>query len=247
MTRHKEIKKIIPGATKAVLFIHGIVGTPDHFKEFIPLVPDTWSIYNLLLKGHGNGVADFAKASMREWKEQVEDAISLLREKHNEIIIVAHSMGALFAIRSAVKNSNNIKHLFLMGVPLKIHLQPAAITTSFKILFDRISPSDEKTRHARDAYGIIPDKHLWKYISWLPRYAELFCEAYKTRKGISLLQVPCTAYQSKQDEVVSNLSLTYLKKASIDINILQESGHFYLSKSDKKFVLDHFQRLCNDL
>ncbi|MBR0324808.1 MAG: hypothetical protein IIX11_01590, partial [Selenomonadales bacterium] len=32
-----------------VLMLHGILGTPDHFRELLPLVPETWSVHALLL------------------------------------------------------------------------------------------------------------------------------------------------------------------------------------------------------
>lgn len=245
MERHREIIKILPDAKNAVLFIHGIVGTPDHFRDFIPMVPNTWSVCNLLLKGHGKGVRDFANASMKEWRNQVDQALDMLREQHENIIIVAHSMGTLFAIRSTVKDPHNIRHLFLMETPLRMHLRPAALSTSIKVLFNRISPSDVKMVSARNAYGINPDKRLWKYISWLPRYIELFRESFKTQKDIPLLDTPCTVYQSLKDEVVSNASLRYLKKSNIKIHILQESGHFHLAENDKTLVLKHLQSLCN--
>jgi len=55
----------IPGAKTAVLMIHGIVGTPEHFAMLYPYVPEDWSIYSIRLAGHGGSVEDFAAASMR--------------------------------------------------------------------------------------------------------------------------------------------------------------------------------------
>ena len=36
---HKEYNRRTPN-NNAVLFIHGIVGTPDHFKDFVPSPSD---------------------------------------------------------------------------------------------------------------------------------------------------------------------------------------------------------------
>ena len=71
---HKEYVRIVPGADTAVLFIHGIVGTPNHFTDLISLVelvPEDWSVCNLLLDGHGGNADDFAATSMKKWKNQV--------------------------------------------------------------------------------------------------------------------------------------------------------------------------------
>ena len=72
---HKEYINIHEDSTTAILFIHGIVGTPNHFNDFIPLIPKTFSVYNMLLDGHGKGVKDFSKTSMEKWKIQVDSVV----------------------------------------------------------------------------------------------------------------------------------------------------------------------------
>ena len=68
---HKEYKRIYPKANVAIMFVHGIVGTPKHFAEFVARVPDGISVYNLLLHGHGGSVRDFSHTSMQKWEKQV--------------------------------------------------------------------------------------------------------------------------------------------------------------------------------
>ena len=101
--RHQQIKRIVDGAKTAILFIHGIIGTPDQFNDLIPFVRKDISVYNILLDGHGKGVRDFASTSMKKWEKQVENAVEELALKHERIIIVGHSMGTLFAIEQAIK------------------------------------------------------------------------------------------------------------------------------------------------
>ena len=64
---HKEFIKEAEGANTAILMIHGIFGTPRHFDDIISLVPDNWSVYNILLDGHGKGVKEFSRTSMAKW------------------------------------------------------------------------------------------------------------------------------------------------------------------------------------
>ena len=85
----QEFRRIVPAADTAVLFIHGIVGTPRHFDDLIPLLPDTVSVHNLLLAGHGGSARDFARASMKTWEQQVEAAIAALAETHPHIVLAA--------------------------------------------------------------------------------------------------------------------------------------------------------------
>lgn len=58
MIRETE-KRLLPGAACAVLFVHGILGSPAQFAPFLPLVPQDWSFCNLLLQGHGGGARGF--------------------------------------------------------------------------------------------------------------------------------------------------------------------------------------------
>ena len=83
--KHDEVKRIIPGARTAVLLIHGICGTPNHFVGGIPLmewIPSDWSIYNLLLPGHGGTVEDFAKSSLKQWRCSARRAFCSLVNTH---------------------------------------------------------------------------------------------------------------------------------------------------------------------
>jgi len=67
----------------AVLFIHGIIGTPRHFTELIPLVqqvPEDFTVSNIILDGHGGTVDDFAHTSMAKWKAREDKNYNLLVE-----------------------------------------------------------------------------------------------------------------------------------------------------------------------
>ena len=86
---HQEYRRMIPGSDTAVLMIHGIVGTPHHFDNLLPLIPENWSVVNLLLEGHGQGAAEFGAASMERWKGQVSrelDGLLMPYERFYEVV-----------------------------------------------------------------------------------------------------------------------------------------------------------------
>lgn len=229
---HRPEKRMVEGAERAILFIHGIVGTPNHFAEFVKLVPRDISVYNMLLDGHGKTVRDFGNTSMKKWESQVEAAVNELLENHREIWIVAHSMGTLLAIEQAVKN-DRITRLFLMAVPVKLFIGPRMLSNAAKVYFDRIRPDDHIALAAKRCYGIAAERNLLRYIGWLPRYLELFSKIHKTRKLLPLLQTKCAAYQSNRDEMVSRASINYLKNHSgMDVVTLKHSTHYYYDNAD---------------
>lgn len=239
---HREYKRIIRNSDIAILFIHGIVGTPNHFNEFISLVPEFISVYNMLLDGHGKGVKDFSKASMKKWESQVTSVVEELSLTHKEIYIVAHSMGTLLAMEQAIKNKK-ISKLFLVAVPLSLALKPKMPINSLKVYFDKIRLDDYEALAAKKCYGIGKDRNPFRYIGWIPRFLELFKKISQTRKIITLIDTECSVYQSGNDEMVSKRSIRYLENNPyISVKILKSSGHYYYDKKDWDFLLSEFEK-----
>ncbi len=239
---HKEYKRIVADAEIAVLFIHGILGTPNHFKDFVPLVPDNYSVHNLLLDGHGKGVKEFSHTSMKIWKNQVDIAIKELLKTHKQIFITAHSMGTLFAIQQATKRPDKIKGLFLLATPLKIGIKFKMFLNSAKLYFNKIKPNDVEGIACKEACGVEQDKRFWLYFGWIPRFLELFKEIKHTRQLANNIIVPCCIFQSKNDEMVSEKTIDIIEDNSdIKIVILSKSSHFYYFKDDYKELLAEYK------
>ena len=149
---HKTYIKESDGDT-AVLFIHGFLGSPEHFKKLIEIVPTDVSVYNILLNGHGGSVLDFGKASMESWKKQIDDVVCTLNEKYQNIYIVSHSMGTFFAMEQAIKYPDNVKGLILLQTPLKIGVKPRAAINTFKSFFD-IFKNDKVAKAYKNAHSV---------------------------------------------------------------------------------------------
>ena len=237
---HKEYKRIVNHATKAILFIHGIIGTPDHFHFLLPLVPENISIHNLLLDGHGKGVREFSKTSIKKWEAQVALAVEDLAKQHQEIYIVAHSLGSLLAIEQAIKNEKVTK-LFLLAVPLQVSVKPRMLRNTMRVYFDKIDPNDEELVAAKRCCGVVQSKNLLLYLGWIPRYLELFAKIRQIRSQVALLKTPCLACQSAKDEMVSPRAIRILEtNPTIAVMELKNSGHCYYEKSDLARLQDAF-------
>lgn len=244
---HKEYKRMVSEARVAILFIHGIVGTPNHFREFVERIPESISVWNLLLDGHGGSVRDFSHTSMQKWETQVRDAVEELAVTHTQIYIVAHSMGTLFAIDRAIENEK-VKGLFLLAVPLKIAPKPRMVSNLCKVYFDKIKPDDVVAQAAKRCYGIAQDKNPFHYFGWLPRYLELFAKAREMRRRVQLLQTPCWVYQSLRDELVSKKSAKWFKQnETVSVTELKSSGHYYYAPTDFEFLLKEFGKFINQI
>ncbi len=202
MIRETE-KRLLPGAACAVLFVHGILGSPAQFAPFLPLVPQDWSFCNLLLQGHGGGARDFSAASMAVWREQARQA---------------------FAVQEAVRSP--VEGLFLLNVPLHVHVRPRALRNAW--LNYGGTPRDPWGQAAVAAYGVERDRNVLHYAGWPPRFFELFGEIRRTRPLVRQLAVPCRAYFSERDELVSVRSAReFADVPQAVVTMLPHSGHAY--------------------
>ena len=248
---HKPYKRIVPGAKTAVLFIHGIVGTPNHFRDLMPLVeqvPETWSVHNLLLPGHGGTVEDFSHSSMDTWHSHVFSAFDELAQTHEQVLVVAHSMGTLFAIQLGLEHPKKIPFLFLLAVPMRPGLRWFGIKNVLRVGFDMVRPDRPMEVATQMACGIQTTKRIWKYILWIPRYLELFREIYEVEKRMGGLTVPCIAWQSRKDELVTNRSRKVLERfPQIEIHDLYESSHFFYTDTDRETVITAFKAALEEI
>lgn len=230
----------------AILYIHGILGTPHHFDSFFPL-GEEFSQYSILLDGHGGDARNFAGTSMEKWKAQVSRKVDELLEVHETLYLAAHSMGTLFALSEAIRRPDRIRGVFLWDVPLKIRVRPCLAVNCWKVFRGRIRSEDQEALAAQRAYGISRDYRIWRYLGWIPRYLELFREIRTVRNRIAEVSVPAIAFQSALDEMVSPKAADILRaNPRIQVNVLPDSTHFYYPPADMALLLTAFRNFLEN-
>ena len=230
---HKEYIREVENADVAILMIHGILGTPRHFDRFLSLIPKEWSVYNILLHGHGKTVSDFAASSMEKWKKQVDEIAEKLCSKYKHVIIMGHSMGTLLAIRTAVKYPDKIKNMILLAVPMKVFVKPLKNLGSVKLALGFGKRNSELMEVVQSTHGTAPDKRVWKYLGYIPRFLELFGLIGETRKLLPELKTKSYVFQSREDELVAYSSKRYLENHDyIVYDELINSRHYYYDNED---------------
>lgn len=241
---HEEYIRKVPGSKMAVLMIHGIVGTPDHFKPFLPLFPDDWSVYNILLDGHGSDVKAFGQTSMKKWKDQVFSCMEEILQNSDQVMIIGHSMGCLFAVRSAVRYPDRVAQLFLLSIPLRLRIPLSTVVATMRIAFGKVRPRDAAAMAMQADGGVALEKGFWRYIPWTPRFAELLLEMRRTEKLLPRLAVPTEAYHGMHDELVSEGSCRVLEKHTQARCIrLPDSGHFRYGGGDLSLLKCNLEKL----
>lgn len=241
--------RIVPGAKTAVLFMHGIAGSPDHFRVLLPLehlVPENYSIYNVLLDGHGKQVSDFAKSSMAKWKQQVMGIFDSLCDTHEKVVIVGHSMGTLFSVQMALRRPEKVPFIFLINCPLRVGVKPFGAANLIKLSFGLLDTTDPIQEATGRVSSIAHTWKSWQYIGWLPRLAELIWEMHRTAELVAYLQVKCISYQSRRDELVSCRSCKILRDSGkVELHGLRHATHFYYSPEEIAAVQRRFLKLMD--
>lgn len=229
----------------AIIFVHGIVGRPEQFRDFLPLVPKDWTIRNVTIEGHCKTPMDFAKSSMKNWKSQIHGIVQEVAASHDKVYFVGHSMGTLFAIQESIQVP--LDGLFLMNVPLHFCITGRILKLCWQVARNKIDMDDKWMKAGYEAYGMSPDPNLIHYLLWVPRLLELTVEIRRTRKMIDKIETKTWAYICKQDEIASPKSADiFRKKSNVVVKELCNSGHFYYDAEDKKVLLNDFVKFIEE-
>lgn len=227
----------------AVLFIHGIVGNSRFFDFLLPSVPQGYECHALTLAGHGGDALSFSRASMAQWHRQVDEVVEELRHRCERVVIVAHSMGTLFAIRQAA--TKRADAILLLNPPLRIRLTYRLFVTPVKVILGLTS--NPVTVAAKAAYGVSLDYNPLHYYGWPCRYLELFAEIRETRGMVSQLSCRTVVFVAEHDEMVSPKSAAYF--ANLDncqVALLPTSGHYYYSPADRECISRSLSELLSE-
>ena len=246
---HEEYVREPEGARVAVLCVHGILGSPRHFDMLLDLIPQEYSVYCIVLPGHAGEAKDFAATSLSKWEELVALKVRELREHYERVYLVGHSLGTLLLLGELFKSEEAIAGAFLMAVPLTPFVAPTTLRHAPPTALGMKARRDSGISHAwRAAYSVKPTKNLFRYVTYLPRFIDLFRKIIKVRDGLSTYSpsVPIMAVQSKHDELVTRGSARLLSRyPKIDTRVLEHSRHFYYPDGDLELLRSYFAALLS--
>ena len=234
-TKHSEYHYKSETSDTVIVFIHGIQGSPLQFDFLIETLNGIYSIENLLLPGHGKTVREFIKSNIVQWQSYVDERVKKLQEEYKNIILVGHSMGCLLSVQSAITYPQHIRGLFLIAMPLNIHMSYPFIKNNLNVAFSK-NDRTEIIAAARNGNSISAS-NPFEYLVGAPRYVELLKKSQSTRELLKEVELPMVIVQSANDEIVSNKSLRHVEKMhNIKVIIASNSGHYYYSHEAKEHI-----------
>lgn len=243
MDKHKE-EIYINNSDTIVIFIHGIVESPNQFKIMNKIAKEKgYSYFNMLLPGHGKTPKEFGKKGYKDWVLYVNEKIDEFRNSFEKIIIVGHSMGCLLAINSYLYNKDKIEKFFFLAIPFNIALKFNIMLESLILFFKLEKFFKFKGISVKNISMQVPN--FLEFVLWIPRYLELFYLSNKIKCRIKDINIPTFYIQSLKDGLVSIKSVKILKKnlnAKSKILILKYSGHSIYSKKDRNIIFNEFNK-----
>lgn len=222
-----------------IIFVHGIVGNNRIFDFLRTLVPEKCEVRYVDLKGHGGDALAFSRASMKQWRDQVEEAVGEMRARCGRILGIGHSMGCLLLLEMAAKDM--LSELFLLNPPMSFRLRLSLVGNALKVATGHLK-GDSVAQAAKEAYGVSIDLNPLHYYGWPRRYVELFTEIAHVRKSVlANVRCPVTAFFSRDDEMVSPASAKIIARLpDVSTFILPKSTHYYYPLEDREIICREF-------
>ena len=116
---HLEGAFLLPGGAHGVLLIHGFTGLPAELRlmgEY--LNARGFTVLAIRLAGHGTTVEDLSRMEHEDWMDSVRDGSAILSGVCEQVSVVGHSMGAVFAMLLSVET--DVAHVVSLGAPIMI-------------------------------------------------------------------------------------------------------------------------------
>jgi len=238
---HTPTYKKCTNTDRAVIFIHGFMGSPNQFTDLADAVYDNGcSCTSILLPGHGVSTGEFVKFGISDWECHLQNEIDRVKHDYKEIFLVGHSMGGLLALNASLIKENNISGVVLISTPLKINmLNLKSIWQKIRLL--TFSKNHEIKSMYLKSNGISKLK-IFTYPSIISPFVNFYKLVKKTKKRLSEVFVPVLIFQSKNDETASYKSAKLFHESLCNTQrtafSLEKSWHAFYYDDERKIIKD---------
>ena len=223
----------------AVLFVHGIQGSPEQFRFLADTLPASVEVRNLLLPGHGGTVSKFRSSGAADWLGALRAETRELLREGKRILYVGHSMGCLLGLLIARELRNPYAGMLLLCCPFHIRLTGRYLKNQISAALAKEAPRDPFAKASWNANSVKAACPL-EYLTCLHPYLELFRLMKQARR--EAIPEGAVFYFSRQDEIVSPRSRTHVqKRKGLPPEILEGCSHNYFTQDAAKRLAQALQ------
>lgn len=217
-----------------IVCIHGFMGARSQFSPLQALfAPDELDFYFIRLPGHEDSLSALCQSRATDWQSCVSAELDRLKAHHARIVLVTHSMGGLLAMRALAEDPTRAQALLCLALPLAIKLTWRGMALRLACLFPPAKDEGEELRRMRSLCAPLA-LHPGNSARLAGPTLGLLKTIRAARSSLQDFRTPCIAVHSDKDELVSERSLAYLKKAPapITIHYLPKASHYLYATQD---------------
>lgn len=229
------------GTENLVLFIHGFMGGPAQFDDWMcALYAHGYACVAVLLPGHGGDAREFGRNGAADWARHLQAEIEKLRDSYARIFLVGHSMGGLLALQASLISENKIAGVFLIATPLKLRIW------QWRSLGQRVRllgyPQTHAIKIAYSQANSIGKLRLFPLSHWGKPLRGLFSLMKTTKACLADVFVPVAMLHSKNDETTAFASSQLLQDGLCHTRCeawrLETAWHAYYTEADRAFIAE---------
>ena len=234
------------GGPTGALLCHGFTGTPQSLRPWAEhLAGAGLSVALPRLPGHGTSLAEANLTHWEDWYAELDRALTLLRERCDDVFVMGLSMGGTLAIRLAEERGADVAGLVLVNPSLLTKRPDRFLLPVLRWVLPSVPgiASDIKQDGPVElAYDRVPVKAAYQLSRlWVT-----------TRGDLDRVTQPILVFRSTVDHVVEPDSCVMLqeKVTSADISevLLEDSYHVATLDNDATTIfegsLDFVRRLA---
>jgi len=218
------------------LLIHGFSGSPSEMRFMGErLAKAGWTVFGILLSGHGTTPEQMAKTSWEDWTRDAEAGVRKLRKSCDTVIGIGLSMGGLLALHLATLGL--IDGIVTMNAPMVLadrRTRYARLIRPFKTFVGKPkahllepTPTRKSTTSATEMAPIL-ERFVYEHIP-VDGLISLNRGIRQVRSKLSAITCPALLMQSGKDFTVNPVSVQIINKKIQHVNPIvdywENSGH----------------------
>jgi carboxylesterase len=234
---------------KGILLVHGWTSTPYEVRRLGKYLNENgYTVYGLMLKGHGTVPKDLEGVVWEEWVEDVKNGITKLRETCGKVYIGGTSIGANLAI-IVTEEDDDIAGLVLMATPYRMRYEAAALFVAKLLL--KLKKKYRKKFYP-PTFGV--STTITRIISYQTYPVRSVLEAFKlvqeARKNLGAISQPCLIMQSTHDHIVSRGSMEaiydQISSKVKKMKYIDKAYHTFISDIKNEHVFEDILNFLNE-
>lgn len=104
-----------------LLMLHGFNDSPQVFRKLAPALSQRgYACRAILLPGFGRTVDAYANATVESWLDKLEQEIESMSHEHQQVVLVAHSLGGALAINHTLSGQHPADSLVLLAPAIEV-------------------------------------------------------------------------------------------------------------------------------